>query len=75
MSDEPGYSPEEIERGEDQAWHIPLLGCLVVIIGSLAVFAFALWLFPGDPQRFYLVVVAPITLICAALSLILRFRR
>ena len=40
MTDEPGYTPEELERGEDQAWHIPIWGCLL----SIAVLAVILWL-------------------------------
>ena len=31
MDDERGYTPEEIERGEDRAWHFPKLGCLATI--------------------------------------------
>ena len=31
MTDEPGYTPEELERGEDRAWHIPILGCLLSV--------------------------------------------
>ncbi|MEA1013711.1 hypothetical protein [Sphingosinicella sp. LY1275] len=27
--EERGYTIEEIERGEDRAWHIPIWGCLV----------------------------------------------
>lgn len=27
-----GYSPEEIERGEHQAWHMPVWGCGVTIL-------------------------------------------
>jgi hypothetical protein len=40
VTDEPGYTPEELERGEDQAWHIPIWGCLI----SVAVLAVILWL-------------------------------
>ena len=40
MTDEPGYTPEELERGEDQAWHIPIWGCLLTI----AVLAIIVWL-------------------------------
>lgn len=33
MSDGPrGHTPEEIERGEDRAWHVPLWGCVVVVV-------------------------------------------
>jgi hypothetical protein len=27
--EEGGYTPEEIERGEHRAWHVPIWGCLV----------------------------------------------
>jgi hypothetical protein len=30
--EEPGYLPSEIERGEDQAWHIPVWGCVAAVI-------------------------------------------
>ncbi len=37
MSDESGFTPEEIERGEDRAWHLPPWGCLaaVALLGGL----------------------------------------
>ncbi len=37
MSGETGFTPEEIERGEDRAWHIPLWGCLAAaaLLGGL----------------------------------------
>jgi hypothetical protein len=28
---QPGFTPEEIERGEDRAFHIPLWGCLAIV--------------------------------------------
>jgi hypothetical protein len=31
VSDEPGFTPEEIERGEDRASHIRLWGCLAIV--------------------------------------------
>jgi hypothetical protein len=31
MDEQPGYTPEELERGEDQAWHVPIWGCLAVV--------------------------------------------
>jgi hypothetical protein len=31
VTDKPGYTPEELERGEDQAWHIPVWGCLAAV--------------------------------------------
>jgi len=31
MGEEPGFTPDEIERGEDRAWHIPMWGCLTVL--------------------------------------------
>ena len=40
MKDERGYTPEELERGEDQAWHVPIWGCLAV----LAILALIFWL-------------------------------
>ena len=40
MTDEPGYTPEELERGEDQAWHIPIWGCLLAFGGLVLI----LWL-------------------------------
>lgn len=27
--EERGYTPEETERGEDRAWHMPIWGCLL----------------------------------------------
>ena len=38
MTDEPGYTPEELERGEDKAWHIPIWGCLLAIAVLLLIF-------------------------------------
>jgi len=29
--EERGYTLEEIERGEDRAWHIPIWGCLIFV--------------------------------------------
>ena len=29
--EETGYTAEELERGEDRAWHIPIWGCLVFV--------------------------------------------
>ena len=40
MTDEAGYTPQELEWGEDQAWHIPIWGCLLVM-GAVALI---LWL-------------------------------
>jgi hypothetical protein len=40
VTDEPGYTPEELERGEDQAWHIPICGCLLAFGGLVLI----LWL-------------------------------
>ena len=37
MDEQRGYTPEEIERGEDQAWHIPIWGCLVLAVAVAAV--------------------------------------
>ena len=39
MTEGPGYTSEEIERGEDRAWHIPFEGCLAaaMIAAVLAV--------------------------------------
>ena len=28
---QPGYTTEELQRGDDQAWYIPLCGCAAVI--------------------------------------------
>ena len=43
MTDEPnGYLPEEIERGEDRAWHIPLWGCLATM-GFMLLLLFCVW--------------------------------
>jgi hypothetical protein len=38
MDEHPGYNPEELERGEDQAWHIPAWGCLpgIALIAAVA---------------------------------------
>jgi hypothetical protein len=38
MDEQSGYTPEERERGEDQAWHIPVWGCLaaVALIAAVA---------------------------------------
>ena len=40
MTEEPGYTQDEIERGEDRAWHIPLWSCF----GVIAVLALLAWL-------------------------------
>jgi hypothetical protein len=40
MKEQRGYTPEELDRGEDQAWHIPAWGCLAV----LAFVAVVVWL-------------------------------
>jgi hypothetical protein len=37
MDEQPGYTPEERERGENQAWHIPVWGCLAVVALIVAV--------------------------------------
>ena len=42
MGEEPGFTPEEIERGEDQAWHIPAWGCLTAL-ALLVIGAVFLW--------------------------------
>ena len=48
MDEECGYSPEEIERGDDQGWHIPRWGCLVfaALLGLIVcgLYRFAIWL-------------------------------
>jgi hypothetical protein len=44
MSAEPGYSSDELERGEDQAWHIPLWGCLSFIL-IVTIIAVVVWYF------------------------------
>lgn len=44
MSDGPrGYTPEEKERGDDQAWHIPAWGCVAVVVALAAL----IYLFRG----------------------------
>lgn len=44
MDEQPGFTPEEIERGEDRAWHIPIWGCAttiaVVLLGCYALYRF-----------------------------------
>ena len=35
---EAGYLPEEVERGEHQASHIPPVGCLSVVVAIVAIF-------------------------------------
>ncbi|MES2043698.1 MAG: hypothetical protein V4475_07460 [Pseudomonadota bacterium] len=42
MDEEPGFTPDEIERGEDRAWHIPPWGCLAVL-ALLVAAAIILW--------------------------------
>jgi hypothetical protein len=42
MDEPPGFTSEEIKRGEDQAWHIPKWGCLAVIV-LIAVAAIVIW--------------------------------
>jgi hypothetical protein len=42
VTDEPGYTAEEIERGEDRAWHIPKWGCLGFVV-FVAVVALTIW--------------------------------
>jgi hypothetical protein len=42
VTDEPSYTPEEIERGEDRAWHIPVWGFLGFLI-VIAVIVFVIW--------------------------------
>jgi hypothetical protein len=37
MSYDPGYTPEEIERGENRAWHLGKWGCGVLILVSAIV--------------------------------------
>ena len=48
MDEQPGYTPEEIERGEDRAWHIPVWGCLAAIIvfvlGCYALYRVLIWI-------------------------------
>jgi hypothetical protein len=48
MDEQPGYTPEEIDRGEDRAFHIPLWGCLIgaALLGLLVygLYRFAIWL-------------------------------
>lgn len=41
LGEERGFTPEEIERGEDQAWHVPVSGCLAILalVAALAWFA------------------------------------
>lgn len=43
MGEQRGYTPEEIERGEDQAWHMPFWGCALVL-AALAVAAYVILL-------------------------------
>jgi hypothetical protein len=40
--DERGYSPEEIERGDDRAWHIPVPGCILFLL-VLVTLAVIIW--------------------------------
>ena len=40
MNDGPGFTPEELARGEDQAWRMPIWGCVAVI----ALIAAIVWL-------------------------------
>jgi hypothetical protein len=48
MDEECGYSPAEIERGDDRGWHVPRWGCvvfaalLVLIVWGLYRFAIGL---------------------------------
>ena len=37
MDEQSGYTPEELERGEDKAWHIPIWGCLAVLVGLVMI--------------------------------------
>ena len=47
MGEQPGFTPDEIERGENQAWHIPIWGCLIgliVVLGLIyAAYLFLIW--------------------------------
>jgi hypothetical protein len=47
MDEKPGFTPDEIERGDDQAWHVPIKGCLVGLIVLLALiysaYRFLIW--------------------------------
>jgi hypothetical protein len=36
VDDEPGYSPEEIERGDDRPWHMWPWGCLAFTLAAIA---------------------------------------
>jgi hypothetical protein len=42
MGEQPGFSAEEIERGEDEAWHIPMWGCLAVL-ALIAIVGLVIW--------------------------------
>ena len=44
MDEQPGFTPDEIERGEDRAWHIPKRSCLAAI-ALVALGLFALYRF------------------------------
>lgn len=44
MDEQPGFTPEEIKRGEDQAWHVRGWGCLAAII-ALVFGGYALYRF------------------------------
>jgi hypothetical protein len=48
MDDHRGYTAEELERGEDRAWHISIWGCFVLaaLLSALAygLYRFAIWL-------------------------------
>lgn len=37
LDQQAGYSPEELEHGEDTAWHIPIWGCLIAAAGLAAI--------------------------------------
>jgi hypothetical protein len=42
VSDEPGFTPDEIDRGEDRAWHLGKWGCLIAVI-ILAIVIAVFW--------------------------------
>jgi hypothetical protein len=48
MDEQPGYTPEEIERGEDRSWHIPAWGCLaatlVLMVGCYVRYCVLIWI-------------------------------